>query len=90
MSELDDRLIRCFSAEFPYLTIEEISAARIGAVQGWDSLATVTLFALIEEEFGIEINLEHLPELTFGVIQNYLSQHIINPTNVPDPHIEAD
>jgi len=90
MIELDDRLVRCFAAIFPHQTTEEIRAASIGTLPGWDSLATVTLFALIEEEFGIEIDLERLPELTFEAIQHYLFQFNVAPSCAPGRPVEAD
>ena len=49
------RLARCFSALFPELTMDEIPRASPASVGAWDSLATINLIALIEEEFGIEI-----------------------------------
>jgi acyl carrier protein len=52
------RLRACFSRVFPNLTDEETIAARVGAIPEWDSLATITLFSLIEEEFGISFDLD--------------------------------
>ncbi|MGA2531554.1 MAG: acyl carrier protein [Candidatus Aminicenantales bacterium] len=73
MSELNDRLIRCFSAVFPRLAIEDIPAARLESVEEWDSLAALRLVAVLEEEFGLRIDLSDLQELSsFKTIERYL------------------
>jgi acyl carrier protein len=45
---------------FPDLTEDEISTSSIASVSAWDSLATVTLVAVIEEEFKIPVQSEDL------------------------------
>ena len=73
MAEVGDRLIRCFSSVFPTLTEEEIRAADVASLVTLDSLAGVTLVAVIDEEFGSEMDLEGLLELgTFQTIQQHL------------------
>jgi acyl carrier protein len=59
------RLIRCFAATFPHLTNEEITAATLESVAGWDSVATVTLLAIIHEEFGVELILDDTSAISF-------------------------
>jgi acyl carrier protein len=44
----------------PDLSRDEILRADAASVAAWDSLATVTLIAVIEEEFGVEIAPENL------------------------------
>jgi acyl carrier protein len=56
------RLRACFSRVFPDLTEEETLNARVGGTPEWDSLATVTLFSLIEEEFGVSLDLDEFDE----------------------------
>ncbi|MGA3327467.1 MAG: acyl carrier protein [Terriglobia bacterium] len=74
MPEQDDRLVRCFASVFPALTPEEIRAASAESVAAWDSLASVTLVAVIQQEFGVEIDILDLPELTsFEAWRTYLS-----------------
>ena len=63
MSEVESRLIRCFSSVFPGLTAEELRAASAESVGAWDSLSGVTLVAVIQEEFGVDIDPEVLPQL---------------------------
>jgi acyl carrier protein len=46
------------------------------SVPAWDSLAAVTLVAVLQEEFGLQINLMDLPELvSFVAVQNYVRKH---------------
>ena len=55
MGDSRERLANCFLAVFPNLHGEEINNATSTTVQGWDSVAGVTLLAVVEEEFGISI-----------------------------------
>jgi acyl carrier protein len=74
MTDLQTRLTKCFAAVFPQLTPEEISRATVESVGGWDSLATVTLLAVVEEEFGTTIEPEDLEHLqSFDAYFHYLS-----------------
>jgi len=73
MDEIERRLAACFSTVLPELTPEEISQASATSVESWDSVATVTLLAVVEEEFGISINDENLPMCdSFKNILTYL------------------
>jgi len=75
MSEQEDRWGRCFAAVFPALTPGEIRTASADSVAAWDSLATVTLVAVIQQEFGVEIDMLDLPELTsFEALRIHLSR----------------
>jgi len=58
MDDMEKRLVSCFSAVLPELTTEEISQASAATAASWDSVATVTLVAVVEEEFGIGIEIE--------------------------------
>jgi acyl carrier protein len=75
---MDDGLAalqRCFSAAFPDLAEDEIPGASVDSVSEWDSLASLTLIALLEEEFGVEISELDLPELTsYADVRDYLRQ----------------
>jgi acyl carrier protein len=55
MDETEQRLRACFSAVLPELTPEEITQATASSVAGWDSVAMVTLLAVVEEEFGLDL-----------------------------------
>ncbi len=67
MDEIQARLARCFSAVLPVLTPDEILRGEPGDLKEWDSITTVTLIAVVEEEFGIEIDLEEIDGIaSFG------------------------
>ena len=73
MNEVQTRLARCFAAVFPELSPEEIVRASPASVGSWDSLASITLLSVLEEEFQIQIapeDLEHL--ISFGLVLDYL------------------
>ena len=73
MDEVDDRLLRCFSSVFPDLTPDQIRTPSAEFLSAWDSLTAVTLVAVLEEEFGMQINLMDLPEqVTFEAVQKYI------------------
>ena len=71
MSELENRLTVCFASVFPALTDAEIQNASTESIGVWDSLSFVTLAAVIQEEFDIEIDPEVLPNL--GSFQAFLA-----------------
>jgi acyl carrier protein len=77
VNEYDDRLMRCFLSTFPGATHDEIRKAKFEAISGWDSLRGVTLVAVLEEEFGVQIDLPELLELeTFDSVKRYLLQRV--------------
>ncbi len=63
MDSREARLIRCFQIVFPDLQEKEIIMASASSVKAWDSLATVTLIGVIEEEFGIQLDLDNVEEM---------------------------
>lgn len=76
MHDLDARLARCFSSIFPDLTPEQVHAANVESVRGWDSLAAVTLLAVVQEEFGVQVGLSDVSELvSYQAIRNYIRSH---------------
>lgn len=76
MSEQECRLQRCFTSVFPTLNDEEeIRNVNAEALGIWDSLSTVTLVAVVQEEFDIEIPSEIVPKLTsFDAFHSYLQR----------------
>ena len=69
------RLVRCFQAVFPALSEEGAEKARPESVAGWDSIATVTLLNVVEEEFKVEFGPEDLERLTsFDALLDRLEQ----------------
>ena len=64
MDRTEARLEECFSKVFPDLTSEQIRNAAAGRVAAWDSVATVTLLMLIQEEFGVVPDMDRFEEFT--------------------------
>ena len=58
------RLRDCFAAVFPSAAPSELEQASIETLPDWDSLATVRLVAVVEEEFGVVLELEDLEQLS--------------------------
>lgn len=76
MDNLENRLVRCFSSVFPDLTDEQIRRASVDSVPQWNSLAAITLVALLQEEFALQVSLADLPNLvSFSAVQTYVRQH---------------
>jgi acyl carrier protein len=60
-------------AVFPELSPEETPRASPASVSSWDSVASITLLSVLEEEFEIQVapeDLEHL--VSFELVLNYL------------------
>jgi acyl carrier protein len=75
MTDLRQRLIACFSTAFPHLSKEEIPQASLRSVSSWDSMVTVTLIAVIEKEFVVQISSADLDEFgSFELILAYLQR----------------
>ena len=75
MTQIRQRLASCFSAAFPRLRDAEVANAAVGATAGWDSLATVNLVALVEEEFHIQVSPEDIERFgSFEQIAEYLQR----------------
>ena len=73
MDDIQVRLIRCFTAVFPSLSREQVMHASATNLKEWDSVASVTLFAMIEEEYVIEMDVQDLAEMvSFERILAYL------------------
>lgn len=56
-TNLTQRLLTCFAAVFPGRSAPELALASREAMQEWDSLASVTLITLVNEEFHTTIDL---------------------------------
>jgi acyl carrier protein len=75
MNDIRSRLVKCFAGVFPHLDEGEIALASTSSVGAWDSLASVTLLSVLEEEFEVQIDpaeLEHL--VSFDSVLHHL-QH---------------
>jgi acyl carrier protein len=74
MNDTQARLIKCFSAVFPQLSNPEIGSASMETMESWDSIASITLVTVIEEEFEIQFEptvLQHF--VSFRSILDYLT-----------------
>ena len=73
MSDIRSRLTACFTTVFPELPETEIASASMTLVEGWDSVATINLITVIEEEFGIDVKPQDLGQMvSFQQILQYL------------------
>jgi len=70
----EQRLRDCFQAVFPDFAPADVDAATPESVSEWDSIATVRLAAVIEEEFGVALELDR--NLSFAEILSYLRQRL--------------
>jgi acyl carrier protein len=69
------RLERCFAAVFPDLSPEQLRQADADNVAAWDSMATVTLMAVVNEEFGSDLDLDQMEPLrSFGSLLDHLER----------------
>jgi acyl carrier protein len=68
--------MRCFASAFPSATPDEIKTAKtFDSIPGWDSLRMVSLLAVLDEQFGIQIDPPDLEELEpFDGVKWYLTQ----------------
>ena len=86
MDEQQRRLAKCFWAVFPELSSDEMIQASSTTVEGWNSVAVVTLLSVIEEEFTISIEENDVAEFdSFQRILSYLQEagrHRQSPNNV--------
>ena len=65
----------CFLTVFPELTRDAMPEATPLTVAGWDSVATLTLLTLVEEEFGVPVDYDRLEEmLSFGQILSHVER----------------
>lgn len=77
MSDIRVRLMRCFAAVFPQIAADQLPTLSQDATPAWDSVATVTLMVLIEEQFGITMEAEDLGHLeSFNTVCEYLSLRV--------------
>lgn len=76
MPDLDARLTRCFRAVFPAVDEGAIPSMQMGKTAAWDSMASVMLLRVIEEEFGASIDLFDLDDLrSFEDLRQYLARN---------------
>ncbi len=73
MTDTARRLAKCLSAYFVGLSPEEIPRASMATVGEWDSMASVTLIAVVAEEFSLEVAPEDYERfVSYELILDYL------------------
>ena len=79
MNDTTQKLTNCFRTVFPDLPDSKIVEATQGNTKDWDSVAAITLVNVIEEEFGIEMDLDKIADLdSFEKIVAYLkAEHAV-------------
>ena len=83
MGDIRQRLTKCFAAVFPTVNGDQIEQLEPGSVDGWDSVATVTLMSVIEEEFEIEIDPENIEALlSFHSALSYVTGRLANSVEI--------
>ncbi len=77
MADVRDRVVECFAAVFGDLPRERLETASVQGTEAWDSIASVTLLAVLEEEFDVQIDDLDLPELTsFEKVHDYVAERV--------------
>jgi acyl carrier protein len=72
-ADIDARLERVFAATFPDLPADAIRSASVDTLEIWDSLQSVVLITLLEEEFVVSISPFDLADLTsYESVREYL------------------
>jgi acyl carrier protein len=70
-------LVRCFQIVFPDLPQDGVAGASTATVAAWDSVAAITLMNVVEDEFGIEMDLDDLANLdSFAKLYSYLQKRL--------------
>jgi acyl carrier protein len=77
MDETGDRLTKCFEVVFPELPPDAIACASTATVANWDSIGAITLMNVVQDEFGLEIDLDDLAALdSFENLHSYLQKRL--------------
>jgi len=74
MDEQNKRLLTCFRTVFGELPDAELMKATTSTLAAWDSVASITLVNVIEEEFQIQLDYDAIPEMTsYEAVAKYVS-----------------
>jgi acyl carrier protein len=73
MDDIQTRLLACFQAVFPERDEKALMQLSQATYPGWDSLASVTLVRLIEDQFHVQLDLFDLESLdSFDAMEKHL------------------
>ena len=77
MDDTEKRLAGCFQVVFPGISEATIPTASQATVPEWDSVAAITMVSVIEDEFGVELDLDDLADLdSFEKIHAYVQKRL--------------
>jgi len=77
MTEVENRIARCFVNVFPGVTPSDLRSASQASLARWDSLAHVTLLAAVSEAFDIELDEDAFESLTsYELIVDYVESQV--------------
>jgi acyl carrier protein len=77
MSDIENRLVECFSVVFPNLSREQIAALDRDSAEAWDSIAGITLITILQQELHVDIDLTDLEHLSsFQAVLAYVEARI--------------
>jgi acyl carrier protein len=75
MTDLRERLIDCFAAVLSRVPRDQVPQSEMNSVEQWDSITTVNLVAVIQEEFQVEVEPEDFERFTsFKNILDFLDK----------------
>lgn len=63
MSDYNEKLAECFKGVFPQMESADIPLASTKTTAEWDSVAQITLIAIVEEAFDIDVAPEEIEQL---------------------------
>ena len=87
MNDVRSQLLSCFQAVFPALDKEALPQLSQDQYSAWDSLQSVILIRVIEEQFHIQLDLYDLEGLTsFEAVEKYLKDRISG--SAPEKHLQ--
>ena len=66
MHNVPERVAACFRTVFPNLSDVQIATASANTLVEWDSLTSINLLTVMEEEFGVRV-----PHDEFGNLTSY-------------------
>lgn len=76
MPDLDDRLQRCVLSVFPALSAETLPKISLAQLAAADSLAAVSLVAVLGQEFGLDLDIEDLLTMdSFDALSTRVARH---------------
>lgn len=77
LDNINARLVTCFQSVFPDLPANEVPESTQATVLAWDSVATITLINVIDDEFQVQLDYEHLAEFdSFAAIRGFLEESL--------------